>query len=264
MGLQPTGSVALAVAVLMVLASCGGSSQPDRPSADTPSAVPGATTVYGTERLSWLQPGDVSDWEFLAYVDDAPVALDADVRMVDIGVRVFFSPSSDEQWRAQHRRGGVVQLVWARGPAVGVDHRAEAVGAQRGQRGLVPGCPRRREPIALRLGGDRPRRACLRHGCRRARAEGTGPARLDSGRPPARRRGGCSRARGSTRRARARRHRARCARAAAATTHRRAGVGGSPRFRAESFRLRLVSRPRPARPNVSAHRASPRGGGDAR
>ncbi len=78
MGLQPTGSVALAVAVLMVLASCGGSSQPDRPSADTPSAVPGATTVYGTERLSWLQPGGVSDWEFLAYVDDAPVALDAE------------------------------------------------------------------------------------------------------------------------------------------------------------------------------------------
>ena len=64
MGLQPTGSVAWAVAVLMVLTGCGGSSPPDVPSSDTPSAVPGATTVYGTERLNWLQPGDVSDLAF--------------------------------------------------------------------------------------------------------------------------------------------------------------------------------------------------------
>lgn len=76
MGLQPIGSVALAVAVLMVLTSCGGSSPPDRPSPDTPPAVPGATTVYGTERLNWLQPGDLSGLVFRAYVDGNPIALD--------------------------------------------------------------------------------------------------------------------------------------------------------------------------------------------
>ena len=76
MGLHSTGSVASAVALLMVLAGCGGSSPPEGPSSDTPSANPGTTTVYGTESLNWLQPGDVSHLVFLAYVDGNPVALD--------------------------------------------------------------------------------------------------------------------------------------------------------------------------------------------
>jgi hypothetical protein len=76
MGLQPIGSVAGPVALLMVLTSCGGSSPPDRPALDPPSAVPGATIVYGTERLSWLQPGDSPGLLFRAYVNGNPVALD--------------------------------------------------------------------------------------------------------------------------------------------------------------------------------------------
>jgi len=60
------------------MSGCGGSSpSPDRPSSDPPSTIPGATTVYGTERLAWLQPGHASGMQFRAYVDSTPVELNA-------------------------------------------------------------------------------------------------------------------------------------------------------------------------------------------
>ena len=61
------------VATALLLASCGGSSA----SPDRPAPVPGATIVYGSERLAWNQDGNTSSLQFLAYVDDSPVALDA-------------------------------------------------------------------------------------------------------------------------------------------------------------------------------------------
>ncbi len=77
MRLQSTGGVAWAVAILMGVTGCGGSSpQPDVPSSDAPSAAAGPTTVNGTERLNWLQPGDMPYLAFFAYVDGNPVALD--------------------------------------------------------------------------------------------------------------------------------------------------------------------------------------------
>jgi hypothetical protein len=45
----------------------------------SPSPVPGATIVRGTERLAWSQAGHVSTLRFRAYVDDTPVLLDAAV-----------------------------------------------------------------------------------------------------------------------------------------------------------------------------------------
>ena len=78
MSAQPTGGAAWAVAAVIVMSGCGGSSpSPDRPSSDPPSTIPGATTVYGTERLAWLQPGHVSGMQFRAYVDNTPVELNA-------------------------------------------------------------------------------------------------------------------------------------------------------------------------------------------
>ena len=77
MRLQSTEGVAWAVAIMMGVTGCGGSSpQPDVPSSDAPSAAAGPTTVNGTERLNWLQPGDMPYLVFFAYVDGNPVALD--------------------------------------------------------------------------------------------------------------------------------------------------------------------------------------------
>ena len=76
MGLQSTGSVAWAVAVLSILAGCGGSSPPDAPAGDAPPPAGGAIVVSGTERLNWVQSNDRRDLAFLAYVDGNPVALD--------------------------------------------------------------------------------------------------------------------------------------------------------------------------------------------
>ena len=77
MRLQSTEGVAWAVAILMGVTGCGRSSPPpDVPSTDAPSAAAGPTTVNGTERLNWLQPGDMPYLSFSAYVDGEPVALD--------------------------------------------------------------------------------------------------------------------------------------------------------------------------------------------
>jgi hypothetical protein len=76
-GARLCGVVALALAALTALSSCGRSSpSPDTPSSETPT-VPGAIIVSGTERLAWNQAGDVSSLRFIAYVDGSPVALDA-------------------------------------------------------------------------------------------------------------------------------------------------------------------------------------------
>lgn len=69
------GGAASAAALLVVLSSCGGSSPSPGGSSPAPSPVPGAVTVSGTERLAWSQPGDRSGLQFVAYVNDRPVAL---------------------------------------------------------------------------------------------------------------------------------------------------------------------------------------------
>jgi glucose/arabinose dehydrogenase len=76
MALQST-RVVWAVAVLMVLTGCGRPAPPEGPSSEAPaSAAPGTTIVNGTERLNWLQSGDILYLVFLAYVDGTPVPLD--------------------------------------------------------------------------------------------------------------------------------------------------------------------------------------------
>ena len=64
----------MAVAVALVLSSCGGSSPAPVASEPVPA---GATRVTGTERLAWQQAGDVSSIQFVIYVDGGPVPLDA-------------------------------------------------------------------------------------------------------------------------------------------------------------------------------------------
>jgi hypothetical protein len=68
--------VAWVVAVVTVLAGCGGSSRPEPPSSPPPSAGPGAIVVRGTERLAWRQDGDAAGLQFRAYVDGEAVPLD--------------------------------------------------------------------------------------------------------------------------------------------------------------------------------------------
>ncbi|MDH4064190.1 MAG: PQQ-dependent sugar dehydrogenase [Acidobacteriota bacterium] len=70
---RPGSRVAWTAAALLVLSGCGGSSPPPA----TPSPVPGASTVNGSERLAWSQDGDGANLRFVAHVDDNPVALDA-------------------------------------------------------------------------------------------------------------------------------------------------------------------------------------------
>ncbi len=65
----------LFAAMALVLASwnCGGS--PGRPGEPPPSLIPGATPVYGTERLAWGQEGYPPLLRFVAYVNDNPMPL---------------------------------------------------------------------------------------------------------------------------------------------------------------------------------------------
>lgn len=72
--LPSSGRVALALLAVMALSSCGGGSSSPPAS---PSPAPGATRVTGSERLAWNQTGDIASLRFLAYVDGAPVSLDA-------------------------------------------------------------------------------------------------------------------------------------------------------------------------------------------
>lgn len=58
----------------MVAFGCGGGPSSPSPVESSPG---GATTVRGTERLTWSQAGDLSGLRFRAYVDDRPVPLDA-------------------------------------------------------------------------------------------------------------------------------------------------------------------------------------------
>lgn len=74
-GVSPSGRVALTLATVMALSSCGGGSS--SPPASSSPAPEGATRVTGSQRLAWTQTGDVSSLRFLAYVDGNPVSLDA-------------------------------------------------------------------------------------------------------------------------------------------------------------------------------------------
>lgn len=58
---------------LLALTACGA------PPAPSPVPDAGATTVRGTERLSWAQAGYIPGLRFLAYVDNTRVSLDAAV-----------------------------------------------------------------------------------------------------------------------------------------------------------------------------------------
>ena len=68
-------ALALAAAAALIVTGCDDDS-PTGPSPVERPAVVGATTVRGTERLAWDQPGDVSTLRFRAYVDDRPAGLD--------------------------------------------------------------------------------------------------------------------------------------------------------------------------------------------
>lgn len=76
---RPT-AILFGCAVVLAAASACGSSTPAPPSTSTPAPPSGATnaiTVRGTEHFGWDQiiDGDVSQYDFVAYVDDAPESL---------------------------------------------------------------------------------------------------------------------------------------------------------------------------------------------
>lgn len=75
MDVRRASACRLLAAMAIVLASwnCGGS--PGRPGEPPPSLIPGATPVYGTERLAWGQEGYPPLLRFVAYVNDSPVPL---------------------------------------------------------------------------------------------------------------------------------------------------------------------------------------------
>jgi glucose/arabinose dehydrogenase len=76
-GDRPWQGVALVFVAFLSFTACGGSSSSPAPPTNPPGGSSGTVQVRGSEKLSWDQAGDVSELQFVAYVDDVRVALDS-------------------------------------------------------------------------------------------------------------------------------------------------------------------------------------------